>query len=79
MLINKINDILKFNGDTGIVLGSGLDHIVKLLRINILYHTIILIYSPNLVLMGIKVNLFQEKLGIIKYCWLEEGCIIMRV
>ena len=32
MLINKINDILKFNGDTGIVLGSGLDHVVKLLK-----------------------------------------------
>ena len=32
MLINKINDILKFYGNTGIVLGSGLDHIVKLLK-----------------------------------------------
>ena len=32
MLINKINDILKFYGNTGIVIGSGLDHIVKLLK-----------------------------------------------
>jgi purine-nucleoside phosphorylase len=32
MLINKINDNLKFYGNTGIVLGSGLDHIVKLLK-----------------------------------------------
>ena len=32
MLINKTNDILKFHGNTGIVLGSGLDHIVNLLK-----------------------------------------------
>ena len=31
MLINRINETLKFNGDIGIVLGSGLDHIVNLL------------------------------------------------
>ena len=28
MLINKINSILKFDGNIGIVLGSGLDHVV---------------------------------------------------
>ena len=32
MLINEINTILKFNGSLGIVLGSGLDHIVDLLN-----------------------------------------------
>ncbi len=32
MLINRINDTLNFNGETGIVIGSGLDHIVNLLE-----------------------------------------------
>jgi DNA modification methylase len=32
VLINKIKSILKFNGSLGIVLGSGLDHIVDLLN-----------------------------------------------
>ena len=32
MLINKIQSILKVNGSLGIVLGSGLDHIVDLLN-----------------------------------------------
>ena len=29
MLINEINRILKFDGNTGIILGSGLDHVVN--------------------------------------------------
>ena len=32
MLSNRINDTLNFNGDTGIIIGSGLDHIVNLLE-----------------------------------------------
>ena len=40
MLIKEINTTLKFNGSLGIVLGSGLDHIV-----DHLYDKIILPYS----------------------------------
>ena len=29
MLINEINRILKFDGNMGIILGSGLDHVVN--------------------------------------------------
>ena len=32
MLSNEINTVLKFNGSLGIVLGSGLDHIVDFLN-----------------------------------------------
>ena len=29
MLINEINSILKFDGNMGIILGSGLDHVIN--------------------------------------------------
>ena len=32
MLSNEINTVLKFNGSLGIVLGSGLDHLVDFLN-----------------------------------------------